>query len=175
MKTAHIPLTALAGLLALTLSLVTGCNGGTDTPDPNAASIQAPCDFFTEEIAAGLGNGPYKSGIATVNSRVSICQRVGEVGAANIYGATVRFEKMSKGDFLGQACKVPLNPETNQALYDVDTLDGIHVAACRFKPFGEEYVGISVLDESGWAVMVGSAPQAKCLEAIEKMLPKLPR
>lgn len=71
--------------------------------------------------------------------------------------------------------KTPLDPETQAPLYDVDTLTGIHEAACRFKPFGDRHVGIQVLTRSGWAILVGSAPEAECLAAIEAMIPHLPR
>jgi hypothetical protein len=172
--------TLTAGLLAafLAAGALAGCNSGdsvTDSPTQGAAVVSNPCELFNEEIAQGLGNGPYLAGSQTVTAKVSICQRVGDVKAPNMFGATARFERMTKEEFLGMACSVPLNPETNQPLYDVDTLAGIHVAACRFKPYGEANVGISVLTESGWAVMVGSAPEAKCLAAIEKLVPKLPR
>jgi hypothetical protein len=154
-----------------------GCNSSGDnaTDSHPGDTVTAPCAIFTEEIAQALGNGPYKAGQPTVQGSVSICMRIGETSAPNMYGATARFEKMTKDQFLGLSCKTPIDPETQTPYYDVDTLAGIHEAACRFKPYGEEHVGIQVLTSSGWAVMVGSASQRKCLAAIEAMIPKLPK
>ena len=85
------------------------------------------------------------------------------------------FSVMQPDQFLDQSCKSPLDPETQAPLYVVDTLANLHEAACRFKLFGEKHVGLQVLTRSGWAIMVGSAPEDKCLAAIEAMIPKLPK
>jgi hypothetical protein len=163
--------------LCLAACLWVGCNSAADNANATGATgdkVTAPCAVFTEEMASVLGNGPYKAGEPTVDGPVSLCVRGGDVSAP-IHGATARFERMTKDQFLAQACKTPIDPETKAPLYEVDILTGLHEAACRFKPFGEQYVGIQVLTRSGWAILVGSAPEEKCLAAIEAMIPKLPK
>lgn len=162
-------------ILSLAACLWAGCNSSGDraTHGVSGDTVTAPCAVFTEEIAAGLGNGPYKTGEPTVEGAVSLCVRGGGMKAP-IHGATARFERMTKEQFLSRACKSPIDPETRSPLYAVDTLTGLHEAACSFKPFGEQYVGIQVLTASGWAITVGSAPEDKCLAAIESMIPHLP-
>jgi hypothetical protein len=163
-------------LLCLGACLWVGCNssGENATAGVSGDTVTAPCAVFTEEMAQALGNGPYKAGEPSVRGPVSLCVRGGDVSAP-IYGATARFEKMTKDQFLDQSCKSPVDPETQAPLYDVDTLANLHVAACRFKLYGEKHVGLQVLTQSGWAIMVGSAPEEKCLAAIEAMIPKLPK
>ena len=177
----------IAALTLLMAGLWTGCSksdagGSSEHPHPaatgvhvrSAAYIENPCGIFTEEIARSLGNGPYGPGTPTVRKPVAICTYMGSSQAPNIYGATVRFKRMSKQDFLASSCEVPINKDSGKPYYDVDTLEGIHEAACRFKPFGEVFVGLQVLTKSGWAINVGSAPQEKALAAIEAMIPMLP-
>jgi hypothetical protein len=174
LKSTLIP-TALA--LAITALLLVGCEGRSSTSEnavPAASRVENPCAVFDEGIAEGLGNGPYLPGQSSVSGASTTCYRPAHAQAPNLHGATARFERMSRQDFLAKACAAPTDPETGRPLYTVELLSGYHAAACRFMPFGEGRVGLSVLTESGWAVMVGSAPESHCRAAVEKIVSNLP-
>lgn len=162
------------------VALLIGCgnpDSGTDIPDSpvfQGSRVENPCAVFDEGIAESLGNGPYLPGQASASGASTTCYRAAAAKAPNLHGATARFEKMSRKDFLARACSAPADPETGRPLYEVELLPGYYEAACRFLPLSDGKVGLSVLTASGWAVMVGSAPEAECRAVVEKLVPNLP-
>lgn len=164
----------VASVLAVAACASIGCSGSDDpagVPGGDAASIKAPCDLFTLDIATGIGNGPYRAPTTDVVGSVSVCTYVGTPESPSIHGALARFEKMSKSSFHA-SCSVGKKPDGTP----YGGADLINDTTCVYDVLSDiNHVAVSVLTTGGWAVYVNSSTQAKCLAAIESLVPKLPR
>lgn len=169
----RIKSTLVVSFFAASACLWIGCSGSDDpagAPVGGSATIKAPCDLFTLDIATGIGNGPYKDPTTDVAGSVSVCTYLGTAQSPNIHGALARFEKMSKSSFHA-SCSVGKKPDGTP----YGGADLINDTTCVYNVLSDiNHVAVSVLTASGWAVYVNSSTQAKCQVAIEVMVPKLP-
>ena len=171
-KSARIIPSLLASALLVACNSGGGGNTGVGPDTMGKKTVPNACSMFTEDIAALLGTAPFDPPSDNTVGTVSMCQRISDKPVIGVdQGTYARIELVGSLDaFQKYSCTAP--SDTSYGKFEFTKVDGIGEAACEVK-WGS-IIGVTAY-QNGYAVQVGNSTREKCIQALNKMLPKLPK